>query len=72
MITHREGWGEERVYYVDENGDICLMPLSWTDVQPSDPFIVMSAGRSWLRPPELLELVRRVGEIKGTSEAHEA
>jgi len=65
MITHREGWGEERVYYVDENADICLMPLSWTDVQPSDPFIVMSAGRSWLRPPELLELVGRIKEMKG-------
>lgn len=67
MIMHREGWGEERVYYIDKNGDICLIPLSWTDVQPSDPFVVMSAGRSWLRIPELLDMVRRIKEINGAS-----
>ena len=68
MLMHREGWGEQRVYYIDENDDIRLMPLSWTDVQPADPFIVMAAGRSPLRTPDLLELVKRIKELSDAFE----
>jgi hypothetical protein len=53
------------VYYVDDNDDICLIPLSWTDVQSADPFVVMSAGRSRLGAAELLELVKCLKEIRG-------
>jgi hypothetical protein len=68
MLMHHEGSGEQRAYYIDENNDIRSIPLSWTDVQPTDPFLVMAGGRSPLRTPELIELVKRIEELSDVSE----
>jgi hypothetical protein len=60
LVTVRHNWGEDRVYYRDEDGRLVSVPASWTDVVPPDPVVAVSAGRSPFRVGDLLELVRMV------------
>lgn len=62
-MTYRQNWGEERVYYTREDGELDLVPATWTDVVPEDPFVMISGGRATLRTKELLELVKFVREF---------
>ena len=56
--------GERRVYFYNSEGHIASVPLEWTDVEPPDPFVVISAGRSFFRIKDILRLVHLVDEIK--------
>ena len=60
----RHNWGEDRVYYRDEQGQLASVPASWTDVIPPDPVVAVSAGRSPFRLQDLLELARLVELLK--------
>ena len=57
--------GERRVYFFNQKGRKSSIPLDWTDIEPQDPFLVVSAGRALFRVEDLLELARLVGELKG-------
>ncbi len=39
----------------DEQGRICEIPLSWTNLAAEDPFVIFSAAKSWFRFEDLLE-----------------
>ena len=73
MVTRRYNWGEERVYYHDEGGKLCSLPLAWTSLAYVDPFVSLAAGRSAFRVTDLLELSRLVaflvGELEEVSDA---
>jgi len=56
FVARRRNWGEDRVYYHDERGELGSLPTGWTDVADADPFVVMAAGRSPFRVADLLEL----------------
>jgi uncharacterized protein DUF5372 len=56
---------EDRVCFHDDQGRICEIPLSWTNLAAEDPFVVLSAGRSWFRFEDLLELARQIREGGG-------
>ena len=56
---------EERVCFHDEQGRNCEIPLSWTNLAAEDPFVILSAGRSWFRFEDLLELARQIQEGQG-------
>jgi len=58
LVTYRLNWGEERVYFDDDEGRLCSVPAGWTSLSPPDPFVVVSAGRSPFRVADLLELSR--------------
>jgi hypothetical protein len=58
LVTHRHNWGEARVYYHDDEGRVCGVPVQWTNLAPADPFVVMAAGRSAFRLADLVELSR--------------
>jgi len=62
MVRHN--WGEDRVYYHDEQGQLTSVPAGWTDVIPPDPVVAISAGRSPFRLQDLLELARLVEPLK--------
>ena len=49
----------------DEQGRNCEIPLSWTNLAAEDPFVILSAGRSWFRFEDLLELARQIQEGQG-------
>jgi hypothetical protein len=42
-VTYRGNWGDERVYFHDDTGRLVSLPAAWTDLFPSDPFVVLSA-----------------------------
>ncbi len=62
--------GERRVFFYNHKGRKSSVPLDWTDIEPQDSFVVVSAGRSLFRTEDLLGLARLLGEIKaGTANA---
>jgi hypothetical protein len=62
-VISRQGWGEERVDYLDEQGRLRMIPASWTSLAAPDPFVVVSSGRSWFRVEDLLALSRLIEAI---------
>jgi hypothetical protein len=60
LVTYRLNWGEDRVYFHDDAGELTALPARWTNVFPPDPFAVLSAGRSPFCFAQLLELARMI------------
>lgn len=60
FVKRRRNWSDDRVYVYGEHGELCALPVAWTDLAPEDPFVVVAAGRSALRTPDLLELAELV------------
>ncbi len=56
--------GERRVFFYNHKGRKSSVPLDWTDIEPQDPFVIVSAGRSLFRTKDLLGLARLLSEIK--------
>ncbi len=71
MVTVRQNWGEERVYYHDESGRLCLIPIAWTSLACVDPFVEVAAGRAMFRPEDLLRLAAFVRDRR-TSDSEDA
>jgi hypothetical protein len=55
-VDRRRTWGEDRVYFEDENGELKRLPASWTSAADADAFVSMSAGRAHFRVEDLLQL----------------
>jgi len=55
------------VLFEDGEGCVRSLPAAWTTVAPADPFVVLSAGRSFFRVEDLLSLVPLV---EGLSTSH--
>ncbi|MCC7083479.1 MAG: hypothetical protein IT427_00565 [Pirellulales bacterium] len=65
LVTYRHNWGEDRVYFYDDRGNLTSLPASWTSVVSKDPFREVAAGRCLLRfidLSELIALARQIGE----------
>jgi hypothetical protein len=56
LVDRRSTWGEDRVYFLDKGGALKRLPASWTSAAVPDPYVSVSAGRSFFRPEDLLEL----------------
>ncbi|MCP4002551.1 MAG: hypothetical protein GY725_00005 [bacterium] len=56
--SHRQCWGEDRVFYLDEGEGLRSIPARWTSMCGDDPLVVISDGRSMYRVGDLLELVK--------------
>jgi hypothetical protein len=63
LVTYRHNWGEYRVYFHDDQNRLVALPVSWTDLFPSDPFVLISAGRSAFRVQDLLELAQLLATL---------
>ena len=57
-MTYRHNWGEDRVYFHDDQGKLSSVPARWTSIFPVDPFVSVAAGRSAFRLKDLMELSR--------------
>ncbi len=42
------------------------MPTSWTDLEPVDPYVALSSGRSFCRPEDLLALAGMLRRLQGS------
>jgi hypothetical protein len=57
LVEFRRVWGREQAVFYDENDDLTAVPVDWTDLaEPTDPFVILSEGRAWARPADLLAL----------------
>jgi hypothetical protein len=56
---------ENRVLFRNPKGRRSSVPLDWTDIGRTDPFVSVSAGRSFFRVEDLLGLVRIITEANG-------
>ncbi len=64
LVTVRQNWGEDILYYHDQEGRLVSVPANWTDMVAPDPVISISAGRSPFRLEDLLELNRLVTALQ--------
>ena len=56
FVALRQTWGEDRVFFLDENGTQWSLPVAWTDAAEPDVFVAVAAGRSALRVDDLVAL----------------
>jgi hypothetical protein len=63
IATYRHNWGQSLVYYQDDNGRLCSVPVGWTSIFPPDPLVCIAKGRSPFRVADLLELSRLIQGI---------
>jgi hypothetical protein len=64
LVTCRQNWGEDRVWFHDRDGLLRSVPTNWTDAAGIDPYVVVAAGRSLSRIPDLLEQVQRIQALE--------
>ena len=60
LVSYRQDWGEDRVWFQDKLGRLHSLPTSWTDASAVDPFVAVAAGRSLFRVADLIELARQI------------
>jgi len=64
LVSYRQDWGEDRVWFQDKLGHLHSLPTSWTDAGDVDPFVALAAGRSLFRVADLIELARQIAAGK--------
>lgn len=67
MLAVRHTWGEDRVFFLDEEGTQRSLPRGWTDAADPDPFVALAGGRSALRVENLLALVELLEGLSTTA-----
>jgi hypothetical protein len=67
--VRKKNWGEDRVFFFVDDGELRSLPASWTDVDPLDPFVVVAAGRSPFRVDDLLALARLLDGLRPSTSA---
>ena len=60
MLSYRHNWGEYRVTFYETPDRVRALPATWTSLAPSDPSVVLAAGRAAFRMTDLLELSRLI------------
>ena len=63
LLRRGHGWGDHRVWFHNEAGQLISLPETWTSLGPSDPFVVLSQGRAYARVEDLLGLVQLVRDL---------
>jgi len=64
IVTYRMNWGDERVYVRAQDDELLSLPITWTTLGESSPFVEIAAGRSLFRFEELLELSQLLAQLK--------
>ncbi len=67
FVAVRQNWGEDRVFFFDDEGVQRSLPRGWTDAQDVDPFVVMAAGRCAVRVEDLVALVELIAEKRSST-----
>ncbi len=67
LVDCRQTWGEDRVYFHDDRGQLARLPLQWTDVLPDDLTVVVGAGRAHFRYDDLCRLADLLAGLEAPS-----
>ncbi|HZM65808.1 MAG TPA: DUF5372 family protein [Nakamurella sp.] len=62
FVAVRQTWGEDRAFFLDEDGTMKSLPTAWTDAAQPDVFVVMAAGRSPFRVEDLIGLATLIAD----------
>ena len=57
LVAYKVAWGEDRVYFHNEEQQLIALPASWTDAVAADPSVSIADGRALFRADDLMELV---------------
>jgi hypothetical protein len=57
--------GEYRVHFYVEKDRLISIPAHWTNLLQEDPFVKISAGRSYFRVEDLVRLNQLIKDLKG-------
>jgi hypothetical protein len=68
-VERRIGWGDDLLFYRDCFGYVTALPTRWTSVEAEDPFLIVSAGRSYFRVTDLIDLASLTTEIQSAIQA---
>ena len=60
-------WGERRVWFLDKDGHFVSIPSGWTNLEPIDPYVAISAGRAAFRYQDLLALARLIEALRSAT-----
>ena len=63
IVSLKQNWGEDCVFYRQEDGRLTSIPACWTSIYEPHPFNVISEGRCVFRFQELLELARLIEDF---------
>ena len=66
LVTYKQAWGEDRVYFRDDTGRLRRMPVGWTSVVEADAFQRAAGGRCRFRTDDLLRLVDLVDGLRSS------
>jgi len=69
LVTYRQNWGEDRVYFYNAEGRLSSLPARWTTFPEEDPFVAMAGDRCFFRYEDLIQLVELVEKLRCGSEA---
>jgi len=65
LLEYRKSWGRDSLNFIDDQGRVSTIPLEWTDAGcEQDPFVEVSAGRSFFRAEDLIRLADLVKGLK--------
>lgn len=68
-LAQRPAWGESRIFFADpETNQVRSLPVAWTDLAPSDPFVLLAAGRAILRLIDVWAVVRLLDDYGDTGQ----
>jgi hypothetical protein len=67
LIAYKSAWGEDRVFFYNNEQQLIALPASWTDVVAVDPFVAVADGRSLFRAEDLLDLAELMGLLSSRS-----
>ncbi|MBI9019118.1 MAG: hypothetical protein JEZ07_17850 [Phycisphaerae bacterium] len=64
LVTFRQNWAVDKVYYHDAQGQLKSLPSSYTDILPADMFITLSDKKSLFHPKHMLNLLGIVESLQ--------
>jgi hypothetical protein len=64
VLTSVRRWGEDRVYFQDDQGRVVSLRAQWTSLFSPPPLVALAAGRSAFRADDLVELARLLRGLK--------
>lgn len=63
FVAVRQTWGEDRVFFLEEDGTQRSLPVGWTDAAEPDVFVAVAAGRCAFRVEDLVELAALIERV---------
>jgi len=64
LLRRGHSWGDHRVYFHNEAGQLISLPEAWTSLGPADPFVALAQGRACARVQDLLGLAQLVADLR--------